>query len=444
MQDTRSKNNQNARSARDVLVTILPISPTLNRESALKPVVPSDQVFQIVSSLDKKQNLNSVILTSSWPILKSAISSLSTNNRVRLFKSVGREARQRLVPLLTSDEYKKVVRLLNLHKNSIAYHLEPASTTLVAYLHWTILDFRKEYSKRKDRLSSHGPVWVVDESNKLQGCMDLSQASVLDDSESIKDWLNECEPDDVAFLDDRQKQWLEKVRSLPKSELNYCIPVSDFDGFFMGAVCDREVLRIADEESARSAAIQSGVVPANTPYIKSPFWLLISKRLFWLLVLVAIEVGAGSVISAFNTTLEAQIVLSFFLPLTIAVGGNAGTQAAVVLIQAFAEGSLRMSWMDFWKALGIETVVGSADGLIIGCVMFGVAWWKGGQMIAITVLVSLFTVVVFADLIGLLLPFAFKYFKIDPAVATSSIITAVLDVVGLAIFFGYAVKILHL
>jgi len=101
-----------------------------------------------------------------------------------------------------------------------------------------------------------------------------------------------------------------------------------------------------------------------------------------------------------------------------------------------------MTFSDFLKALVRELIVGSADGIIVGLVLFGVAWWKGGALIAYTILVGLFTVVLLADLCGLFLPYLLKMCRIDPAVATSSIITALLDVVGLAILFSYAVKIL--
>ena len=129
------------------------------------------------------------------------------------------------------------------------------------------------------------------------------------------------------------------------------------------------------------------------------------------------------------------------MPLVIASGGNSGAQSATLMGRAIATGDLSLG--DWFPALLKELIVGVFLGLAMGLVAFlAGSFYGGGQPIALIVGLSMVAIVIVANTFGALLPFGLSILKVDPAVASSPLITSVMDVLGLIIYFSIAVALL--
>jgi magnesium transporter len=153
-----------------------------------------------------------------------------------------------------------------------------------------------------------------------------------------------------------------------------------------------------------------------------------------LLVFGNIFSGAG--IAYFEDTIAAHLALMFFLPMLIASGGNAGSQAATLMVRALATGDVE--FRDWGYLLLRELAVALALGLTMAVAVSVLGFWRGDASLALTVSLAMVCIVVVGSLIGMSLPFALARFNLDPATASAPLVTSIADVVGVLIYFSIA------
>jgi magnesium transporter len=147
------------------------------------------------------------------------------------------------------------------------------------------------------------------------------------------------------------------------------------------------------------------------------------------------------VIANYEAFIIEFITLALFMPLVIAGGGNCGAQSSTLMVRAIATGDLELE--DWLKATGKEVLVGLFLGLAMALIAGVVGQMYGGNTkIALVVAISMTLIVFVANIFGALLPFALSRMRVDPAAASTPLVTSVMDVLGLIIYFGVAVMVL--
>lgn len=170
--------------------------------------------------------------------------------------------------------------------------------------------------------------------------------------------------------------------------------------------------------------------------------ILYRKRIFWLVLLVFMNIFSGAGIAFFEDVIEANLALVFFLPLLVDSGGNAGSQAATLVIRSMTLGEVKMKdWLKmFTKEISVSILLGGTMALAVA----SVGLFRGGPDIALVVALTMTVVVIVGSLIGMSLPFIFNKLKLDPATASGPLITSIADIVGVLIYFSIAAWILTL
>ena len=177
--------------------------------------------------------------------------------------------------------------------------------------------------------------------------------------------------------------------------------------------------------------------------------MIIKKRAFWLTILFVAQIFTAFVLGYFESQLSKAIALTIFIPLIISSGGNSGSQAATLVIRALAVGEITLS--DWWLIMKREIFSGLVLGLILGVIGFvqvglianisetlSLHW----VLIAITVSISIIGIVIWGTLSGSMLPIILKKLGADPATSSTPLVTTIVDVTGLIIYFTVAVIIL--
>jgi magnesium transporter len=154
----------------------------------------------------------------------------------------------------------------------------------------------------------------------------------------------------------------------------------------------------------------------------------------------------ASAMQYFQVELESATVLALFIPLIVSSGGNSGSQASTLIIQAMALGELRVT--DWWRVMRRELVSGSMLGLILGIIGFlRVYMWQqlgiynyGSYwlLIASTVSISILGIVLWGSLVGSMLPLFLKKMKLDPAASSAPFVATLVDVTGIVLYFSVA------
>src|SRR5699024_3879260 len=184
----------------------------------------------------------------------------------------------------------------------------------------------------------------------------------------------------------------------------------------------------------------SPLTSSTEPLQHASIWLLYRSRVVWLVLLVFGNVFSGAGIAHYEDLIESSVALVFFLPLLIDSGGNAGSQAATLMVRGLATGQVAMS--DWLKQVGKEAAVSFLLGLSMAFAVSIVGIVRSGPEIALVVASSMVIIVLVGSLVGMSLPFLLQKFNLDPASASAPLVTSICDGVGVLIYFFIASQIL--
>jgi magnesium transporter len=203
-----------------------------------------------------------------------------------------------------------------------------------------------------------------------------------------------------------------------------------------------DVLDIIRDETTEDFHRMAAVADLPLSMRDASMKLLYRKRIGWLVILVVVNILSGAAIAFFETSIEAVVALVFFLPMVIATGGNAGAQASTLMVRALATGDIQNR---DWFRLGMKEILVSVTlGLSMAAAIWLTGNWLGNLQVANAIAIAMFLVVVFGSLFGMTLPFLLTRLRLDPATASAPLITSVVDVVGIVIYFGVATTVLQL
>ncbi len=272
-------------------------------------------------------------------------------------------------------------------------------------------------------------LYVADNAGRLVGIVSMRDLVFRGRQRTIGDIMNR-EVKHLSVDDDQ-----EKIAQLFEHYHYLALPVLDREGRLVGIVSARQVMGIMREEATEDMQLMvglSGEERALTPWRKS-----IKGRLPWLCVNLATAFLAAAVVGIFEGTIAKWTALAIFLPIVAGQGGNAGAQTLTVIIREMALGEMTVG--DGRKALIKETILGLLNGIAIGVLVGVIGWfWKGSIVLGVVDGVAMLLNMVAAALSGVLVPYTLKALRIDPALASSIMVTTVTDVAGFFFFLGLA------
>jgi magnesium transporter len=250
----------------------------------------------------------------------------------------------------------------------------------------------------------------------------------------------------VLYADEDQ----EMASGVFKMNNRVALPVVSRSMKLLGIVTIDDILWVAEEEYSEDMQKIGGSEALDEPYLDTPILKLFRKRVVWLIVLFLGELLTASVMEHFEAELAKAVVLALFIPLIISSGGNSGSQASSLIIQALAIGDIKIS--DWWTIMKREIISGLLLGAVLG--IFGytrVMVWHGifpevygphYQLIGIVLGITLLGIVLWGTLCGSMLPLLLKRLGADPAVSSAPFVATLVDITGLVLYFSVAYAIL--
>lgn len=211
-------------------------------------------------------------------------------------------------------------------------------------------------------------------------------------------------------------------------------PVVNDDGRMIGVITIDDVLTVIDEEAEEDILKLAGVK-------EDDFYGAVidttQARFSWLLVNLCTAILSAVVIGFFEAAIEKVVALAILMPIVAALGGNAGTQALTVAVRAIAMKELNAA--NAMRIIGKEVLVGGINGILLAIIIAVVAaLWFGNPMIGFVIAVSMVINLIVAGFVGVSAPLVLDRMGVDPAVASSVVVTATTDVVGFFTFLGLA------
>jgi magnesium transporter len=217
-------------------------------------------------------------------------------------------------------------------------------------------------------------------------------------------------------------------------------PVVDEQNHLVGIVTIDDVVDLIQRETTKEVyeiGKMTGRGGREIRYATTSVVELVRRRAGWLVVLLIFDFLTGTVLKTFEHALGTVVALTFFIPMLLDTGGNAGNQTAITIIRGMAIGDV--TFKNVWKIAKLEILASFSMGLIVGAVAFIRAFLLQGDLMLSLVVGSTMTfIILLAILTGLFLPVVSKRLGLDPAVLAGPITTSVVDVLGLIIYFKIA------
>lgn len=240
------------------------------------------------------------------------------------------------------------------------------------------------------------------------------------------------------------------AKRLEKYDL-IAMPILNEEQQLVGIVSYDDAMEVIRLEQTEDMEKFMGIVSQETAtdYLSMPSWQHFQKRVTWIVGLFITGFLSSLVIHRNKAILERITVLAVYLPMMADTGGNAGSQAASVVIRALSLGQVSLSnWLGIifkeakiglWLALSLFLLAFLKVRILAGHISME---HHSIYKLAFTIGLALSLQVITATIIGATLPLVAKYFNGDPAVAASPAITTIVDITGMSIYFAIAMALI--
>jgi magnesium transporter len=285
--------------------------------------------------------------------------------------------------------------------------------------------------------------YVVDEQRVLLGAVPLKDLLFASADDLIEDIMDEdiiC----ASTMDDQ-----ETVANTVAKYGMLAIPIVDREYRLVGIVTVDDAMDVMETETTEDIEKMAAISPTDKPYLKTSVFETWKKRVPWLLLLMLSATFTSTILAHYESILDAATLsLAVFVPMLTGTGGNASSQTSVTVIRGLSLGEIELR--DIFRVLWKELRVAVVCGLTVAAACFAKTMLVDLKLVftletvevAVIVSVTMFCAVVFAKLMGVLLPIGAKRIGLDPAVMASPFITTVVDTLTLLIYVAIASAVL--
>lgn len=382
------------------------------------------------------------------------MNALSPDDRTAFLNELPLDVAMQLLGMLTPDERQVAQSLLAYPERSVGRMM--TLDYVAVRPEWTVreaLDYIRTHGYDRETLNM---VYVVDAGGHLLDDVRVRRFLLASLDKRVSD-LMDGNYTMLSPTDDR-----EKALGLFKQFDRVALPVVDDDKKLIGIVTVDDMLDVAEEEATEDIQKLGGSEALDEPYISIALHRMVKKRASWLVVLFLGEMLTTVAMNYFQDEMAKALVLGLFTPLVISSGGNAGSQAATLVIRALALGEFKLR--DWWRVMRRELAAGTALGIILGSIGFlRITVWSliahhvhtpwaqtiftdYGEhwiLVAATIGLSLVGIVLWGSLMGSMLPLVIKRCGFDPATSSAPFIATLSDVTGIVIYFTVALFVLR-
>jgi magnesium transporter len=360
--------------------------------------------------------------------LVKLVSLMSHDDRVDLLQNLDDELSETVIRSLAKAEREDVLRL-STHEEGTAGAVMTSDYVWV-YRDSSVREAIKKIKREAPDKETIYTIYVLGDNRELVGFVSLRELMLATLNDKVEDLMT-TDLISVNVTDSQE----ESAELLSKYDL-IAIPVQDDNGRLLGIITFDDVMDVLEEEATDDFHKMGSVSLGKLSLNDASIWVMILKRAPWLLILVFMNIFSGAIIAFYETTIDAMVALVFFLPLLIGSGGNAGAQAATLMVRALATGSVRMK--DWFRLLGKEIFIALGIGLIMAIAVSGIGFYWGGIEVTAIVSGTMVVVVLFGSLVGMSLPFGLQIMNLDPATASAPLVTSIADIGGVLIYLIFA------
>lgn len=376
----------------------------------------------------------------------SIVDAMSPDDAARLMDELPAEVAQRIVQTLSPETRKVTQAILGYPPKSVGRLMTPDYVTVKP--EWTVAQAMEHIRRVGRDAETINVIYVVDEAGKLIDDLRIRQIFLADPSQTIESLMNNAFSALTAEMP--QSAAVEMLRRYDRVAL----PVVDSRGHLVGIVTHDDVADVEQEEATEDFQKMGGVGALEEPFMSASVLDLFRKRVPWLALLFMSELLTSNAIAFFEDEIKRAAILAAFIPAIISSGGNSGSQSSTLVIRALGLREIELG--DWFRVLRRELAVGAMLGAVIGGIgllrinVFGWFGWfsdaevmRHYEILGWTISLTLLCVVLWGSIMGSMLPFILKRFRLDPAASSTPFVATLVDVTGIVIYFTCAILVLR-
>lgn len=406
----------------------------LEEAEYLYRLLDDDTAADVLMELDEDDRLKLLDAMPAEEIARQ-IDHLDTDDAVDLIQQLDEDDREEILSHIDDVEQAgDIIDLLKYDEDTAGGLM--GTEMIVVNENWSMPECIKEMRMQAEEMDEVYYIYVVDNDYKLRGIFPLKKMITHPSVSKIKHVM---EPDPVSVKADAPID--EVALDFEKYDL-VAMPVVDSIGRLLGRITVDDVMDQVRESSERDYQLASGI--SSDVDADDSIFAQTKARIPWLLIGIASGILASLILGGFEQQLAVCTALALFIPIIGGTGGNVGVQASAIVVQGLANGSLNVR--EFSKQLGKEVLIGLLNATVISAVIlvYNLLMMPGDLAVTLSVSVSLFAVVMFATLLGTIVPLTLEKLHINPALATGPFIQMSNDIVGLLIYVAISTWFLGL
>lgn len=397
------------------------------------------EVFANFDAPEQEQVINSITDSE----LSGILEELYVDDAVDMMEELPANVVKRVMRTATPETRKLINQYLHYPENS-------AGSIMTA----EFIDLKKYMSVRESiaRIRRIGEdketiyiCFVTSADRKLEGIVTVKDLLLAEDDTVIDNLMDT----NVIFATTTEDQ--ESVAEKISDYDLMAIPVVDLEGRLVGIVTVDDVIDVMEEETTEDFEIMAGMTPSDKPYSRTSTLEMWKNRIPWLMFLMLSATFTSMILTKFEDMLAVQAGLVAFIPMLMGTGGNSGAQASTAVIRSLSLGdtepkdAFRVMWKE-WRVAAICGITLAAVNFVKMLLLDGMLLHNDSVTIAVaaTVSVSIVFIVMFAKVVGSMLPIIAEKVGVDPAVMANPLISTVTDAVSLLIYINVAKLILHI
>lgn len=390
--------------------------------------------FKILDVPEQKRIIQSL------PPLKTAelLNELPADDRTAFLEELPNRVVRELIKLLNPEERKITLSLLGYAEGSVGRLMTP--DYIAVQEDWTVAEVLEEVRQEGKHMETIDVIYVTNDKGEFIDDMRIREIILSKPDRVVAEIIDRRYI--VLHVNDSQ----EEANNIFKMNNRVALPVVDDNNILLGIITIDDMLWVANEEFTENIQRIGGTEALDEPYLEMPLLKLFFKRVGWLVILFIGEMLTATAMSFFEDEIAKAVVLALFIPLIISSGGNSGSQASTLIIQAMAMGEVYLE--DWWRVMRREILSGLMLGSVLGLIgflrieiwshFFPTVYGEHSFFIALTVGFSLIGVVLWGTLSGSMLPLLLKKLGADPATSSAPFVATLVDVTGLIIYFSFA------
>ena len=375
--------------------------------------------------------------------LKEVVDELYVDDAVDLVEEMPANVVKRILRQADAETRKLINDILKYPEDSAGSIMTTEFVDLRPSM--TVADAVKHIKRTGFDSETINTCYITDDGKHLMGTVSI-RTLILAEEETVLSDIMEENVISAGTLDDQE----DAIDMISKYGFTV-LPVVDGEQRLVGIITVDDAMDVMEDEATEDIEKMGGVTPVDKPYLKTNpfrFWL---ARIPWLLILMLAATFTGLLLDHYQTVLDPTLLLTLlvFIPMLMDTGGNAGSQTSVTIVRSISLEDIEFS--DFFRVIIKEFCVALLCGLTLAVIAFGKIMLVDRMLlqndaitlsVTLAICVALVLTVLAAKLIGSILPMLADKLKIDPAMVTAPLITTIVDIVCLAIYFGLATVLL--